>query len=140
VETFHIIVPILFWTLLYSPQSDPVYTWITVSKHGVDAFIVICEALLNRATLRLRDLLVVLTVGLLFVFWMWIVHAIFGTWPYAFLAFNKGPVVIAYYVMVIAACIIAFGLMWTLHYLKERCFNKQSEHATDEQAATARRV
>jgi len=120
----HLIVPLFYWTLVYNwrhpDYMSQVTMWVTLSQHGTDFVVMVCEVIFGRMLLRRRDLALVLLIGILYMFYMWIVHAATGIWVYEVLSFDRGPIVAVWYVLVIVVSILSFGLMYGIHQLRER--------------------
>jgi len=117
----HIVVPIIYWSLLYSTSANntTVLRWENFSQHLTDFVTILFEVVLNRMMLNWIELIVVLAVVLIYVFWMWLVRLFAGIWVYAFLGFNEGPSVAGWYIFVLVLFVMAFAVQYYFAKFKE---------------------
>lgn len=78
VVCLHILVPVLFWSFVYKSSNFTAVSdwWTTISFHAVEGLMILVEIALNRMPFRWQDVFIIVIVGLLYTFWMWVVHAL----------------------------------------------------------------
>ncbi|KAG0326990.1 hypothetical protein BG000_001170, partial [Podila horticola] len=99
VITFHIVVPIVFWTLLSTgTPTTALGRWHNYSVHLLDGVLAISELVFNRHFLQPIHSLFVAGVMLFYMFLTFVVHKTQGTWVYPFLNWDQGPKAAIYYI------------------------------------------
>ncbi|RKP11629.1 hypothetical protein BJ684DRAFT_12662 [Piptocephalis cylindrospora] len=117
----HVVTPVTFYALLFSPDEGfarPMLAWGNYSKHGGDLALTLMEVLVNRRVMYWSDLPITLITAIVYMCWMFLVHAFAHIWPYPFLGWEKGGGVAKWYIIMMAMFIVAFAIMWTLHWGK----------------------
>ncbi|KAI9229668.1 MAG: hypothetical protein DHS80DRAFT_13522 [Piptocephalis tieghemiana] len=118
----HVVTPVTFYALLFSPNDTfdrPALAWGNYSKHGGDLAVVLLEILVNRQELYWSDLPITLLVAIVYMCWMFLVHAFANVWTYAFLGWDKGPQVAKWYIVMLVIFLAAFAIMWVIHWGKQ---------------------
>ncbi|KAF9897186.1 hypothetical protein BX616_006042, partial [Lobosporangium transversale] len=126
VVTFHIIVPIVFWTMLNKSNEDlenmsTLHSWTNASVHAVDGASAIFELVFNRHFLKPMHSLFVAGIMILYMLLTFVVHATEGIWVYPFLDWDQGPIAAAYYLGVAVALFIIYFVLLVLHNYRNKC-------------------
>ncbi|KAF9190263.1 hypothetical protein BGZ51_008794 [Haplosporangium sp. Z 767] len=122
VVTYHIVVPLVYWTMLNVGGSDatPIVIWQNVSVHALDGVFVIFELIFNRHFLQPVHSFVVTGVMILYMFLTFLAYADKGTWVYPFLNWSQGAICAAYYLGIAVGLLIIFFILLALHRLRNR--------------------
>ncbi|KAI9593191.1 hypothetical protein BDF19DRAFT_387656 [Syncephalis fuscata] len=134
VAVFHMVVPVIYWAVLYKPKSDDtsMSTYLNVSKHAIDFVLLAFEFILGRMIVPLAALPWIILTMLLYMFWSWVAHAINGEWVYPFLNWDRPSGVVAgWYIGVCVLLIIFFSLSFYAHRLRDRLFRQRAERVED---------
>jgi len=121
VITYHIIVPIVYWTMLNVGGSmTALGTWQNVSVHAVDGVFAIFELIFNRHFLQPIHSVVVAAVMVLYMLLTFVVRKTEGYWVYPFLNWDQGPICAAYYLGIAIGLFIIFFVLLILHKYRNR--------------------
>jgi len=129
VVSVHIVVPVVYFALLFDPKKPEVALneWTNFSQHGGDLACVLVEVVLGGMVYRWKDAVPGFVGSIIYLFWMWIVYAIWGIWAYGFLAFSRGPKVTVWYFAIVAIYIAAVCVQYALHWVKWRIAQRVSK-------------
>ncbi|KAF9385992.1 hypothetical protein CPC16_007771 [Podila verticillata] len=118
---FHIVVPIVFWTLLSDgPIPTALGRWRNYSVHLLDGVLAISELVLNRHFLQPIHSLFVAGVMLFYMFLTFVVHKTQGTWVYPFLNWDQGPKAAIYYIGLCVGLFVVFFLLLLVHKYRNK--------------------
>ncbi|KAI1311952.1 hypothetical protein EDD11_003232 [Mortierella claussenii] len=130
VVTFHIIVPIVFWTMLSKGMEhmSTLGSWTNASVHAVDGVSAVFELVFNRHFLEPIHSLVVAGIMILYMLLTFVVRRTEGVWVYPFLDWNQGSIAAAYYLGIAVGLFLIFFVLLVLHkyrnkWLAGRCAN-----------------
>ncbi|KAF9286361.1 hypothetical protein BGZ68_003012 [Mortierella alpina] len=139
VITYHIIVPIVYWTMLNvaGKNMSALATWQNVSVHAVDGVFAIFELIFNRHFLQPIHSVVVAAVMVLYMFLTFVVRRTEGKWVYPFLNWDQGAICAAYYLGIAIGLFIIFFVLLVLHKYRNRWFAKRCAAVNDEQQLEA---
>ncbi|EAQ92655.1 hypothetical protein CHGG_00890 [Chaetomium globosum CBS 148.51] len=137
VVVYPFIVTIVYWGVLFSgPWFAEVYSgWSNVSQHALNSAFALFELTIPRTDppppLHMLWLILVLALYLAVAY---ITHADKGFYPYSFLdPGEQGPLVAAYVFGIAVGCLIVFGVVWGLiwlrRYVTETRLGKQGKFA-----------
>ncbi|KAK9764556.1 hypothetical protein K7432_007836 [Basidiobolus ranarum] len=94
--------------------------WTTTSCHGLDFVFMFIEFSLSRWVLKVPYLILVLFISVTYMFWAWIIYAIYNNWVYGFLDWYRPTgAVLGGYLGVTAAFVVVCFFMYGLHYTRE---------------------
>ena len=137
VVVYPFIVTIVYWGVLFSgPWFAEMYSgWSNVSQHALNSAFALFELTIPRTDppppLHMLWLILVLALYLAVAY---ITHADKGFYPYSFLdPGEQGPLVAAYVFGIAVGCLIVFGVVWGLiwlrRYVTETRLGKQGKFA-----------
>ncbi|KAF9995360.1 hypothetical protein BGZ80_011242 [Entomortierella chlamydospora] len=118
--TFHVVVPIVFWTLLAKNLPTGFGAWQNASVHAVDGVFAIFELIFNRHFLQPIHSFVVAGVMVLYMFLTFIYHKTSGNWVYPFLDWSQGPIAAAYYIGIAIGLFIIYFVLLVLHKYRNK--------------------
>ncbi|KAG0355231.1 hypothetical protein BC939DRAFT_229298 [Gamsiella multidivaricata] len=134
VVTFHIVVPIVFWTLLSTGAHMSTFgSWQNASVHAVDGVCAVFELIFNRHVLEPVHAFVVTGVMLLYMFLTFVVHKTKGIWVYPFLNWDQGAIAVAYYLGIALGLLIIFFVLLVLHRCRNRWLAGRCERVNHDQ-------
>ncbi|KAF9348532.1 hypothetical protein BGX26_013057 [Mortierella sp. AD094] len=112
VAVFHIVVPAIYWGMLFDPNNtmDTVNQYVDYSHHGADLLCLLLEMIFNRMELPWVYVLGPISMIILYMFLAWVYFAARGEWLYSFLDWSKGPIAAAWYI----GLLIIFALLFVL--------------------------
>ncbi|RKP37308.1 hypothetical protein BJ085DRAFT_4272, partial [Dimargaris cristalligena] len=89
--TFHLLVPIIYWSLLRDTfiTSVPLYIYTGLASHAADLAVIAVEVLLNRQRLQLSHIIVPLLIMALYLGLAYTVWGARGIFVYPFLNFQR---------------------------------------------------
>ncbi|KAF9353690.1 hypothetical protein BGX26_008553 [Mortierella sp. AD094] len=135
IVTFHVIVPIVFWTMLANYMKLPTGfgAWQNASVHAVDGVFAVFELIFNRHFLQPIHSFVVAGVMVSYMFLTFIYHKTSGIWVYPFLDWSQGPIAAAYYIGIAVGLFIIYFALLVLHkhrnkWLAGRCARVNHDH------------
>ncbi|KAG0326276.1 hypothetical protein BGZ99_009812 [Dissophora globulifera] len=117
VVVFHIVVPAIYWSLLFDPNNtmDTVNKYVDFSHHGADLACILLEMIFNRMELPWVYILAPITMIILYMFLAWVYFSARGEWLYSFLDWSKGPVAAGWYLGLLCLFAIIFILQKYIH-------------------------
>jgi len=131
--TYHIIVPVVYWFALASPQPNVVSTWVNVSVHGMDLTLMAFEFFLNQIPVVRTHVIPMLIVAILYCAYTWVVHAIpYGPdgihrWVYPFLSWDSATSAVGWYLGLFIAFIVIYFFCFGIHKLRDHAIYKVKE-------------
>ncbi|KAF9412086.1 hypothetical protein BGZ94_001147 [Podila epigama] len=141
--TYHIIVPVVFWTLLSTGNpTTAISRWQNYSVHLLDGVLAISELIFNRHFLQPIHSLIIAGIMLFYMFLTFIVHKTEGTWVYPFLDWNQGPKAAIYYIGICIGLFVVFFVLLFVHkyrnqWLQNRAAKVNPELALQHQQASS---
>ncbi|RKP08324.1 hypothetical protein THASP1DRAFT_23664 [Thamnocephalis sphaerospora] len=136
VTVFHLIVPVVYWSVLYKPKKEdtPFSLYVNVGKHGMDFVLVAFEFIFGRMLIVWGTMPWVIGCLIFYMFWAWVVHAINDTWVYHFLNWHKpAGVVTGWYLGLAIGMSLVFILSLYAHRLRDRLFSRVAERVEDQE-------
>ncbi|KAF9152818.1 hypothetical protein BG015_004646 [Linnemannia schmuckeri] len=117
VVVFHIVVPAIYWGMLFDPNNtmDTLNKYVDFSHHGADFACILVEMVFNRMELPWVAILGPLGMIILYMFLAWVYFAARGEWLYGFLDWSKGPVAAGWYIGLLAIFALLFVLQKYIH-------------------------
>ncbi|KAF9938351.1 hypothetical protein BGZ67_000256 [Mortierella alpina] len=126
VITYHIIVPIVYWTMLnVGGNMSALATWQNVSVHAIDGVFAIFELIFNRHFLQPIHSVIVAAVMVLYMLLTFVVRSTKGIWVYPFLNWDRGAICAAYYLGIAIGLFIIFFILLIVHKYRNRWFAKR---------------
>ncbi|KAI1317464.1 hypothetical protein EDD11_008401 [Mortierella claussenii] len=127
VVVFHIVVPAIYWGMLFDPNNtmDTLNKYVDFSHHGADLACILVEMLLNRMELPWVSILGPLSMIILYMFLAWVYFAARGEWLYGFLDWSKGPIAAAWYIGLLVIFALLFALQKLLHQGRDALFKRR---------------
>ncbi|KAG0302737.1 hypothetical protein BGZ98_007271 [Dissophora globulifera] len=124
VVTFSVVVPLVFWPII-APRipfkQSRLDIFQSVSEHALNGvFGGIIELVLNKHFLQPIHSMFVAFVIVVYMCWVFLVHATEGDWAYPFLDWDRGPIVIAFYLGIGAVLFIVYFALFFLHRFRNR--------------------
>ncbi|KAK3839021.1 MAG: hypothetical protein J3R72DRAFT_447974 [Linnemannia gamsii] len=112
VVVFHIVVPAIYWGMLFDPNNtmDTLNQYVDYSHHGADFACILVEMIFNRMELPWVGVLGPLLMIILYMFLAWVYFAARGEWLYGFLDWSKGGIAAGWYI----GLLIIFALLFIL--------------------------
>ncbi|KAK2765440.1 hypothetical protein FQN54_008291 [Arachnomyces sp. PD_36] len=125
VTTFPFIVTIVYWAILYEDPWFPVTfeAWTNVSQHALPPFLSLFEIIFSTTLpphiLHLPFLIFILA---LYVSLAYLTHATQGFYTYSFLdpEENSSGLVAGYCFGILAGVIVVFGVVWLMHWGRQK--------------------
>lgn len=135
---FHVIVIIIYWAILYPTiqkqaskgmvQLGPVASFLDVSVHILPMIFLLFEiAVNNRFHIYAVEIFQTLLFMVFYTLWMWLGAFIFylirneAWWVYPQFNFLGKGQALVYYLIIIVLTVFGFGLMYSLHRIKQFC-------------------
>ncbi|KAG9067171.1 hypothetical protein KI688_011952 [Linnemannia hyalina] len=117
VVVFHIVVPAIYWGMLFDPNNtmDTLNKYVDFSHHGADLACILIEIVFNRMELPWIAILGPLLMIILYMLLAWVYFAARGEWLYGFLDWSKGPVAAGWYIGLLAVFALLFVLQKYIH-------------------------
>ncbi|KAG0068921.1 hypothetical protein BGZ89_003822 [Linnemannia elongata] len=117
VVVFHIVVPAIYWGMLFDPNNtmDTLNKYVDFSHHGADFACILIEMVFNRMELPWVAILGPLGMIILYMFLAWVYFAARGEWLYGFLDWSKGPVAAGWYIGLLAIFALLFVIQKYIH-------------------------
>ncbi|KAG0295543.1 hypothetical protein BGZ96_011493 [Linnemannia gamsii] len=117
VVVFHIVVPAIYWGMLFDPNNtmDTLNKYVDFSHHGADFACILVEMVFNRMELPWVAILGPLGMIILYMFLAWVYFAARGEWLYGFLDWSKGPVAAGWYIGLLVIFALLFVLQKYIH-------------------------
>ncbi|KAF9312154.1 hypothetical protein BGZ91_006604 [Linnemannia elongata] len=117
VVVFHIVVPAIYWGMLFDPNNtmDTLNKYVDFSHHGADFACILIEMVFNRMELPWVAILGPLGMIILYMFLAWVYFAARGEWLYGFLDWSKGPVAAGWYLGLLAIFALLFVIQKYIH-------------------------
>lgn len=124
--TFHIIVPLIYWTLLGSGYSfaddDPLGRWKQLSVHALDFAVILIEFFCNKFVYCWGHLLIMTVMMICYIFYTWIFAAAFPTggpaangFPYFFVNYKNPGTFILWFTIITVFFILVWCLSVAIH-------------------------
>ncbi|KAI9002089.1 hypothetical protein DFJ74DRAFT_696569 [Hyaloraphidium curvatum] len=130
----HFVVTVVYWALLAKG-----FQFLSFAEHGLEFVVALIEWwFCNRCSLQWVHLVLLLAIGLSYMFLAWVFYATLpppgsdgsvssGYWVYSFLSWNN-PVNAAYYILVLVMFNIGWGLFWLLNkYVRDKYGRRRLE-------------
>ncbi|KAG0241871.1 hypothetical protein BGW41_005217 [Actinomortierella wolfii] len=123
VAVYHIVVPAIYWSMLYDPNNtmDPVNEYVDYSHHGADLACMLIELVFNRMNLLPVHVLGPLFFIILYMFLAWVYYAARREWLYGFLDWSS-PIAAGWYLGLLAAFTLLFFFQLYLHKGRDAIF------------------
>ncbi|KAF9098493.1 hypothetical protein BGX23_006092 [Mortierella sp. AD031] len=117
VVVFHIVVPAIYWGMLFDPNNtmDTLNKYVDFSHHGADFGCILVEMIFNRMELPWVAILGPLLMIILYMFLAWVYFAARGEWLYGFLDWSKGPIAAGWYIGLLLIFALLFALQKYIH-------------------------
>ncbi|KAG0200316.1 hypothetical protein BGX28_006575 [Mortierella sp. GBA30] len=117
VVVFHIVVPAIYWGMLFDPNNtmDTLNKYVDFSHHGADLACILLEMIFNRMELPWVAILGPLSMIILYMFLAWVYFAARGEWLYGFLDWSKGPMAAVWYIGLLLIFALLFVLQKYIH-------------------------
>ncbi|KAF9427936.1 hypothetical protein BGZ94_003796 [Podila epigama] len=111
VVVYHIVVPAIYWGLLFDPNNtmDPLNEYVDYSHHGIDFFCILSEMVFNHMNLLFVHVLGPISMIILYMFLAWVYYAARKEWLYGFLDWSSS-LAPAWYI----GLLLIFGLLFLL--------------------------
>ncbi|GJJ71641.1 hypothetical protein EMPS_03991 [Entomortierella parvispora] len=121
VVVFHIVVPAIYWGMLFDPNNtmDTLNKYVDFSHHGADLGCILFEMIFNRMDLPWVCLLGPITMIILYMFLAWVYFAARGEWLYGFLDWSSS-LAAAWYIGLLVAFAILFVLQKYIHLGRDK--------------------
>jgi len=119
---YHIVVPIVYWALLSgafiasNPNNDQWFQ--TVSVHAIEFLLIYLDMIFNKLPSFVVNVIWVLSFGILYVLYTFVIHSIGGRWVYGFLDWDQGPIAAGFYLGILLLFVICFFISYGLHRLR----------------------
>ncbi|KAF9898083.1 hypothetical protein BX616_004516 [Lobosporangium transversale] len=122
VVVFHIVVPAIYWSLLFDPNNtmDTLNEYVDYSHHGVDFACILIEMIFNRMELPWVYILGPISMIILYMFLAWVYFAVRGLWLYSFLDWSNGAMAAAWYIALLIGFALLFVLQKYIHQGRDR--------------------
>ncbi|KAG0328013.1 hypothetical protein BG004_002633 [Podila humilis] len=134
VITFHIVVPIVFWTLL-TGGVNPVTAagrWTNYSVHLLDGILALSELIFNRHFLQPIHSFFVAGVMVFYMFLTFVVYKTQGTWVYPFLNWDQGAKAAIYYVGIAVGLFLIFFVLLIIHNYRNKWLSSRAAKVNPE--------
>ncbi|KAF9121646.1 hypothetical protein BGW39_010366 [Mortierella sp. 14UC] len=117
VVVFHIVVPAIYWGMLFDPKNtmDVLNRYVDYSHHGADFACILVEMIFNRMELPWVAVLGPLVMIVLYMFLAWVYFAARGEWLYGFLDWSKGGIAAGWYIGLLLIFALLFILQKYIH-------------------------
>ncbi|KAF9901787.1 hypothetical protein EC991_005669 [Linnemannia zychae] len=117
VVVFHIVVPAIYWGMLFDPNNtmDTLNQYVDYSHHGADFACILVEMIFNRMELPWVAVLGPLVMIILYMFLAWVYFAARGEWLYGFLDWSKGGIAAGWYIGLLLIFALLFVLQKYIH-------------------------
>ncbi|KAG0050523.1 hypothetical protein BGZ83_004685 [Gryganskiella cystojenkinii] len=121
VVVFHIVVPAIYWGMLFDPNNtmDTLNKYVDFSHHGADFACILFEMVFNRMDLPWFCLLGPISMIILYMFLAWVYYAARGEWLYGFLNWNDS-LAAAWYIGLLVAFALLFVLQKYIHLGRDK--------------------
>ncbi|KAF9365647.1 hypothetical protein BGX34_009182 [Mortierella sp. NVP85] len=127
VVVFHIVVPAIYWSMLFDPNNtmDGLNKYVDFSHHGADLACILVEMLFNRMELPWISILGPMTMIILYMFLAWVYFAARGEWLYGFLDWSKGAVAAGWYIGLLVIFALLFVLQKYIHQGRDAALKRR---------------
>ncbi|KAJ1969378.1 hypothetical protein IWQ62_000666 [Dispira parvispora] len=131
ITTFHILVPLVYWTLLSSELNthSSLHLYTSIGPHAIDFAVMATEVLLNRQKVMPTHCVVLLVILAFYLGLAYLVWGATGFFVYSFLDFEKKKGFVALYVLGVAVVfMILYFLQVFIHRGRDYLFRKRRQH------------